>query len=210
MEETESTVELAMRSRVGSRRLRREIQHDEVEELKLSLVTNYETPEPQYTETKSSILRRRNSMAKLNNSGKFSDGVQERTARRKSRRRFSSLTDLSAKRNSNSRKRRNSISYDEINQLKQSYRGSETSSLAPPPSTFGSSGKKFSQYTGTSPKEKIEFSDYSGFRDSSPPRRFTVLSKQSKQRCNLDIDLMHFTFGDKDLGHCNIIGQGFS
>ena len=31
-----------------------------------NLSLQYETPEPQYTETKSSILRRRNSIAKLN------------------------------------------------------------------------------------------------------------------------------------------------
>ena len=63
---------------------------EEEEDMKLSLVENvsvsilfsflthfpqFETPEPQYTETKSSILRRRNSMAKLNNSGKFSEGT---------------------------------------------------------------------------------------------------------------------------------------
>ena len=81
---------------MGSRRLRREKQHEvieveeEEEDMKLSLVENvsfssvfiflthfsqFETPEPQYTETKSSILRRRNSMAKLNNSGKFSEGT---------------------------------------------------------------------------------------------------------------------------------------
>ena len=83
---------------MGSRRLKREKQHEvieveeEEEDMKLSLVENvsvtnffllfflthfpqFETPEPQYTETKSSILRRRNSMAKLNNSGKFSEGT---------------------------------------------------------------------------------------------------------------------------------------
>ena len=65
-----------MRSRVGSRRLRREAprgreeeekredeeeeekeEGEEVEGLELSLAEQYDTPEPQYTETKSSILR---------------------------------------------------------------------------------------------------------------------------------------------------------
>ena len=41
----------------------------------LTRLPRYDGPEPQYAETKSSILRRRNSKAKLNNSynGKLSD-----------------------------------------------------------------------------------------------------------------------------------------
>lgn len=53
---------------------------DRLEYNRLTCVANsplprYDGPEPQYAETKSSILRRRNSKAKLNNSynGKLSD-----------------------------------------------------------------------------------------------------------------------------------------
>jgi len=153
--------------------------------MKLSLAENYETPEPQYTETKSSILRRRNSIAKLNSSGKLSESLEQPGRRRRSKRRFSSLTNLTdltptGKKASGGRRRRNSISLDDIQNLKRSFRGSEDGRSGSnfPPSTFGTS-KKFSQYTGTSPKEKIEFADYTSVRDVSPPRRF---SRQSRPR----------------------------
>ena len=147
-------------------------------------------------------------MAKLNSSG--AGELTDRQLRRRSRRRFSSLTDLTVKRSSS--RRRNSISNDDIHHLKRSFRGQEEgrrpagslqrsfrgqeeggrpsgyfqSSLRGqeekgrppassqrslrgqeeglrPPASFqpvafgGSSNKKFSQYTGTSPKEKIEY-----------------------------------------------------
>ena len=151
-------------------------------------------------------------------SGKFSDSPEQPGRRRRSKRRFSSLTNLtdltSAKKASGGRRRRNSISLDDIQNLKRlapndwdqgcipsslrSFRGSEDgrSGNTFPPSTFGTS-KKFSQYTGTSPKEKIEwvhyswlskcrskrrhyrFADYTSVRDVSPPRRF---SRQSRPR----------------------------
>merc|ERR1712037_1084653 len=111
--------------------------------MKLSLAENYETPEPQYTETKSSILRRRNSIAKLNSSGKLSESLEQPGRRRRSKRRFSSLTNLTdltptGKKVSGGRRRRNSISLDDIQNLKRSFRGSEDGRSGSnfPPSTF--------------------------------------------------------------------------
>ena len=110
MEETESTVEQELRSRGQSRRLRRYDSNNEIsnhaEELKLTLSGHQEAPEPQYTETKSSILRRRNSKAKLNSNGKFNDGpMSERQFKRK--RKFNSLSDLtSVKKNAHQSNRR--------------------------------------------------------------------------------------------------------
>jgi hypothetical protein len=213
MEETESSVEQAMRSRVGSRRLRRdrmpgeeggveEEDGEEVEELNLSSTSapdNYEqTPEPQYTETKSSILRRRNSMAKLNHSGRFGDGGSDRQPRRRSRRRYASLTDLTSsdkkKSSSRSRLRRNSISNDDIQHLKRSLRAGEEPSRV----TSLAGTKKFSQYTGTGPKEKIEYADYSLLRDTSPPRRFSRVSRprwsNAQARGEEDLPSLEFTY----------------
>ena len=135
-----------------------------------NLPLQYETPEPQYTETKSSILRRRNSIAKLNSrlvlllciktdnipsiktssgktcwritcfsfqnalgnciisfhSGKLSESLDHGGRRRRSKRRFSSLTNLAdltsntgKKASGQGRRRRNSISLDDIQNLKR-------------------------------------------------------------------------------------------
>jgi len=201
MEETESTVEQELRSRGQSRRLRRYDSNNEIsnhaEELKLTLSGHQEAPEPQYTETKSSILRRRNSKAKLNSNGKINDGpMSERQFKR--RRKFNSLSDLtSVKKNAHqsNKRRRNSISNDDIQRLKRSFReGNEWEEYNQSRKTDAS--KKFSQYTGTSPKEKIEYADYMDIRDNQyqrltldqeknsnqNPRRFTVLKNRTKQQ----------------------------
>jgi len=201
IEETESTVEQELRSRGQSRRLQRYDSNQDIsnqaEELKLSLTEQPDAPVPQYTETKSSILRRRNSKAKLNSSGKLNDGpLSERTFKR--RRKYNSLSDLtSVKKSSNlsSRRRRNSISNDDIQRLKRSFReGNEWEEFNQ--SKRLDSSKKFSQYTGASPKEKIEYADYTDFRENQMqrlsvesdkygnqnPRRFTVLNNKPKRK----------------------------
>ena len=204
IEETESTVEQELRSRGQSRRLKRYDSNQDVsnhsEELKLSLTDQPDAPEPQYTETKSSILRRRNSKAKLNSSGKFNDGpLSERTFKR--RRKYNSLSDLtSVKKNNNpsSRRRRNSISNDDIQRLKRSFKESNEWEEFNQSRKFDRSidnSKKFSQYTGASPKGKIEYADYTDFRENQVqrlsmdtdrfsnqnPRRFTVLKNKQKK-----------------------------
>ena len=116
----------------------------------------------------------------FSSSGKLNESLEQPGRRRRSKRRFSSLTNLTdltatGKKASGGRRRRNSISLDDIQNLKRflrtqgldqvlipfslrSFRGSEDGRSGSnfPPSTFGTS-KKFSQYTGTSPKEKIEW-----------------------------------------------------
>ena len=113
-------------------------------------------PGPQYAETKSSILRRRNSKAKMtNNSGSLAD---MRGARR--RRRVNSLSDLSSSRARNTNlKRRNSISYDDIQRYDRLRQYDDLNQ-----SRSTTLSKKFSVYTGLSPKEKIEYDNYTDIR----------------------------------------------
>ena len=153
IEETESTVERELMSRDQSRHYRPgdSLPHDWAsingDNLNLSLSdSRYDGPEPQYAETKSSILRRRHSNAKLSNSS------SDKSLKRK--RRFNSMTDLpsSTRRYSNLR-RRNSLSYEDL-------RGEELNQSR----STTLSTKKFTMYTGLSPKEKIEYNDYNDIR----------------------------------------------
>ena len=165
IEETESTVERELISRDQSRRLRPLGSSQDVstigENLNLSLSEGrYEThsqePGPQYAETKSSILRRRNSKAKMtNNTGSLAD---IRGGRR--RRRVNSLSDLSSSRARNTNlKRRNSISYDDIERYDRLRQYDDLNQ-----SRSTTLSKKFSVYTGLSPKEKIEYDNYTDIR----------------------------------------------
>ena len=154
IEETESTVERELISRDQSRRLG---PLGSTENLNLSLSEGrYEGQEtgPQYAETKSSILRRRNSKAKLSQK----KSGNERGGRR--RRRVNSLSDLSSSRAINSNlKRRNSISYDDIQRYDRLRQYDDLSQ-----SRSTTLSKKFSVYTGLSPKEKIEYDNYTDIR----------------------------------------------
>ena len=165
IEETESTVERELISRDQSRRLRPLGSSQDVstigENLNLSLSEGrYEAqsqdPGPQYAETKSSILRRRNSKAKMtNNNGSLAD---IRGGRR--RRRVNSLSDLSSSRARNTNlKRRNSISYDDIQRYDRLRQYDDLNQ-----SRSTTLSKKFSVYTGLSPKEKIEYDNYTDIR----------------------------------------------
>ena len=169
IEETESTVERELISRDQSRRLRPLGSSQDVstigENLNLSLSEGRleagpgQDPGPQYAETKSSILRRRNSKAKMTgSSGSLAD---IRGGRR--RRRVNSLSDLSSNRARNTNlKRRNSISYDDIqryDRLRQYEDLNQSRST-----TLSKLSKKFSVYTGLSPKEKIEYDNYTDIR----------------------------------------------
>ena len=165
IEETESTVERELISRDQSRRLRPLGSSQDVstigENLNLSLSEGrYEAhsqdPGPQYAETKSSILRRRNSKAKMTNStGSLAD---VRGGRR--RRRVNSLSDLSSSRARNTNlKRRNSISYDDIQRYDRLRQYDDLNQ-----SRSTTLSKKFSVYTGLSPKEKIEYDNYTDIR----------------------------------------------
>ena len=126
------------------------------ENLNLSLSGGrYDGPEPQYTETKSSILRRRHSNAKLSSSqnSNQSTSVFDKLFRKK--RRVNSMSDLTSSRSRPSNlRRRNSISYDDI-QRYDDLNQSRSTTL---------STKKFTMYTGLSPKEKIEYNDYNDIR----------------------------------------------
>ena len=93
--------------------------------LQLSLADSrqYEGPEPQYAETKSSILRRRHSNAKLsNNSNNSNNSTNSRRASQRQARRVASLSDLSSSRSTgqhqhqppHSLRRRSSLSYDDL------------------------------------------------------------------------------------------------
>ena len=167
IEETESTVERELISRDQSRRLRPLGSSQDVstigENLNLSLSEGrYEgsqEPGPQYAETKSSILRRRNSKAKMTNS--TGSLAEVRGGRR--RRRVNSLSDLSSSRARNTNlARRNSISYDDIqryDRLRQYDDLNQSRST-----TLSKLSKKFSVYTGLSPKEKIEYDNYTDIR----------------------------------------------
>ena len=151
IEETESTVERELISRDQSRRLR---PLGSSENLNLSLSDGRgeagQEQGPQYAETKSSILRRRNSKAKMSG---------ERALRRG--RRVNSLSDLSSNRGRNSNlKRRNSISYDDIQRYDR-LRQYDTDLNQSRSTTLS---KKFSVYTGLSPKEKIEYDNYTDIR----------------------------------------------
>ena len=161
IEETDSIVERELMSRDQSRRFRR--RSDSVQEmsslgenLNLSLSGGrYDGPEPQYTETKSSILRRRHSNAKLSSSqnSNQSTSVFDKLFRKK--RRVNSMSDLTSSRSRPSNlRRRNSISYDDI-QRYDDLNQSRSTTL---------STKKFTMYTGLSPKEKIEYNDYNDIR----------------------------------------------
>ena len=90
--------------------------------LQLSLADSrqYEGPEPQYAETKSSILRRRHSNAKLSNNS--NNSTNSRRASQRQARRVASLSDLSSSRSTgqhqhqppHSLRRRSSLSYDDL------------------------------------------------------------------------------------------------
>ena len=160
IEETESTVERELMSRDQSRRFRRSDSAQELstygDQLNLSLSeSRYDGPEPQYAETKSSILRRRHSNAKLSNNSQnsgHSQSVFDRLYRRK--RRVNSMSDLPSGRNYPSNlRRRNSLSYEDLRYDELNQSRSTTLST-----------KKFSMYTGLSPKEKIEYKDYNEIR----------------------------------------------
>ena len=77
------------------------------------------------------------------------------------KRRVNSMSDLPSSRNNPSNlRRRNSISYDDV----QSYeRWRQQDDLNQSRSTSLST-KKYSMYTGLSPKEKIEYNDYHDVR----------------------------------------------
>ena len=161
IEETDSIIERELMSRDQSRRFRR--RSDSVqdmssvgENLNLSLSDGrYDGPEPQYTETKSSILRRRHSNAKLSSSqnSNQSTSIFDKLFRKK--RRVNSMSDLTSSRSRPSNlRRRNSMSYDDI-QRYDDLNQSRSTTL---------STKKFTMYTGLSPKEKIEYNDYNDIR----------------------------------------------
>ena len=124
MEETESCVERALlsRGRQGSYSQLGSSLGGEHQLLQLSLADSrqYEGPEPQYAETKSSILRRRHSNAKLSNNS--NNSTNSRRASQRQARRVASLSDLSSSRSTgqhqhqppHSLRRRSSLSYDDL------------------------------------------------------------------------------------------------
>ena len=148
--------------------------------LQLSLADSrqYEGPEPQYAETKSSILRRRHSNAKLSNNS--SNSTNSRRASQRQARRVASLSDLSSSRSAgqhqhqppHSLRRRSSLSYDDLRWPTHPHTSHSslyfTFPLRDPEVNMSRSNslstKKFSMYTGLSPKEKIEYRDYNDFR----------------------------------------------